>query len=612
MDVEDYDNACFEILTNTDHYMELKEDPNPEYKEKILKEIDSLKASNYINDFEESMMLEGSRTPAFYGLPKLHKLFSCFPSLRPICSGSSSCTKRLSEFVDTFLKPLAQKLPSYVQDTTDFVNKLRAKQFTGNVYISSMDVTSLYPNIDHQEGADACEVFLDKRRYKSIPSAILKHLIRLILSMNTLCFGGRFFQQIKGTAMGTPMAVNYANCFMGQFEEKLLNSYEQQHGKRPALWLRFIDDVFVVWQGDMKDFKHFIQYCNNFASAKHYKSRIQFTSSPPSKSAVFLDTIVSVNGNRTLSTNLYTKPTASHQYLHRNSYHVNHVTNSLPKSQFMRIRRICSSILDYDYHANRFIEHFVKRNYYRKHLTRTMQEVREMNRDELLTYKKRDASTNNRIPLVVTYHHKLEGISSIIRQAYDKSVTKYPMLKTLMPEQPMVAYRRARNIRDKVIRAKHHSQIPSRNAKWPSQGRSELEKCMNSTQTISNSKAQRTCRIEGGPATTVGSVYAAECTKHNSMYIGQTKRNLSGRFNNHRFDARSRPEACKLAEHFHNNSCSMETDLRVSVLEQVTGSRALREYKEDRWITRLQSVTPNGLNASYGTDFGPIYTKLFM
>ena len=100
--------------------------------------------------------------------------------------------------------------------------------------------------------------------------------------------------------------------------------------------------------------------------------------------------------------------------------------------------------------------------------------------------------------------------------------------------------------------------------------------------------------------------------KHKSIYIGQTERTLSTRFNNHRSDVIHQPHVCKLAEHFNRNSCSMDTDLRVSVLEQVSGSRALREYKEDRWITRLQTVAPNGMNAAFSTDYGPIYNKLFM
>lgn len=611
MDVEDYDKACLETLTNSEHYLELKEDPNPQYKEQLMEEIRSLKANNYINKFEESMLIEGSRTPAFYGLPKLHKAFSNFPALRPISSGSSSCTKRLSEFIDTFLKPLAQKLPSYVQDTTSFINKVRTQKFSGPTYVSSLDVTSLYPNIDHTEGSQACEELLDTRAHKSIPTALLKHLITLILRLNTICFGGRFFQQIKGTAMGTPMAVNYANCFMGKFEQELLSSYEEQHGKRPALWLRFIDDVFVVWQGTIEEFNHFIRFCDEFATSKKLKSNIRFTSSPPSKSAEFLDTRVLVNDDGTLSTDLYTKPTASHQYLHRNSYHTKHVTSSLPKSQFMRIRRICSRVSDYDRHANAFMEYFMKRNYHKKQLTRMIQEVRQMKREELLTYKKR-TETCDRIPLVLTYHHKFEGIGSAIKDAYNRSIAKFPELKSLFPQPPMVAFRRTRNIRDKVIRANHHKRPPCDQVS-PSQGhgRSQLAQCINPSQTITNHKTNRTCRIEGGPATTKGAIYAAECTKHKLLYIGQTERTLSSRFNNHRSDVGHQPHVCKLTEHFSRNGCSFQTDLRVSVLEQVSGSRALREYKEDRWITRLQTVAPNGMNATYATDFGPTYAKLF-
>ena len=62
---------------------------------------------------------------------------------------------------------------------------------------------------------------------------------------------------------------------MGQYEKHLLDSYEQQYGKRPALWLRFIDDVFVVWQGTAAEFNHFIQYCDQFSGSKEYKSNLQ-------------------------------------------------------------------------------------------------------------------------------------------------------------------------------------------------------------------------------------------------------------------------------------------------------------------------------------------------
>ena len=81
-----------------------------------------------------------------------------------------------------------------------------------------MDVSSLYPNIDHQEGIDTCETALNTRTSQSVPASVLCDLIMTILKCNTLKFGERFFQQIKGTAMGTPMAVSLATLFMGKFE----------------------------------------------------------------------------------------------------------------------------------------------------------------------------------------------------------------------------------------------------------------------------------------------------------------------------------------------------------------------------------------------------------
>ena len=70
-----------------------------------------------------------------------------------------------------------------------------------------MDVQSLYSNIDHKEGIDACKTLLDKRNNRAFPTNRLTKLIQLILESNTMMFNGHYFHQIKGTAMGTSMAV---------------------------------------------------------------------------------------------------------------------------------------------------------------------------------------------------------------------------------------------------------------------------------------------------------------------------------------------------------------------------------------------------------------------
>ena len=75
-------------------------------------------------------------------------------------------------------------------------------------------------------------------------TSALCDLIVTILKCNTLKFGERFFHQIEGTAMGTPMAVNLANLFMGKFETDLLNDYQNKYNKSPGIWLRYIYDIF--------------------------------------------------------------------------------------------------------------------------------------------------------------------------------------------------------------------------------------------------------------------------------------------------------------------------------------------------------------------------------
>lgn len=62
-------------------------------------------------------------------------------------------TERLSKFVDHYIKPLAQSVPSYIQDANNFPLKLsRVGKILSNSLLVTIDVTALYTYIPHQEG----------------------------------------------------------------------------------------------------------------------------------------------------------------------------------------------------------------------------------------------------------------------------------------------------------------------------------------------------------------------------------------------------------------------------------------------------------------------------
>ena len=219
MNNDDYVKSCLNSLSDPNFYEELPADTNPKYRTDLNEKIDDLLSSNIINKFETSKLQDGPRTPYFYGLPKIYKKFDQFPPQRPICSGFNSCTLKLSEVVDVFLKPLAQQSPSYIKYTSDSVQKIEtdvAPLVThSKPFLVTMDVSSLYPNIDHQERIDACETALNTRTSQSVPTSVL---CDLFMTRQHSKIRRTFFYQIKGTAMGTPMAVNVANLFMGKFE----------------------------------------------------------------------------------------------------------------------------------------------------------------------------------------------------------------------------------------------------------------------------------------------------------------------------------------------------------------------------------------------------------
>ena len=65
--------------------------------------------------------------------------------------------------------------------------------------------------------------------------------------------------------MGTPMAPNYANLFMNEFEQNLLNDYYKKTGKRPLVWWRYIDDIFCIWTDGEESLRDFIEFIQNYS-----------------------------------------------------------------------------------------------------------------------------------------------------------------------------------------------------------------------------------------------------------------------------------------------------------------------------------------------------------
>ena len=87
------------------------------------------------------------------------------------------------------LQPLAQAVKSYIQDTNEFLKKLRSlPKFRGRIILCNMDVVGLYANIPHEEGLSALRKRLESWKEKYVPTDTIIDLAEIVLKINIFTF----------------------------------------------------------------------------------------------------------------------------------------------------------------------------------------------------------------------------------------------------------------------------------------------------------------------------------------------------------------------------------------------------------------------------------------
>ena len=178
---------------------------------------------------------------------------------RPVISSINCHTANISKFVDFHLQDHVIQLPSYVKDTTDFINKIEKITSPEGSILVIMDVSSLYTNIPNDEGIESIRETLSTNGNPPAITDKITSFLSLILTLNNFSFNGNHYLLVKGCAMGTKCAPSYANLFMGKFEKKYIYNRIKNKSK---LYLRFIDDIFMIWTPSKEDLLNFIQEIN--------------------------------------------------------------------------------------------------------------------------------------------------------------------------------------------------------------------------------------------------------------------------------------------------------------------------------------------------------------
>lgn len=546
----------------------------------VTKILDDLKKKKFINAKQRRYLIGQvePRVRRFYILPKIHKDPRTWtvpfeiPPGRPIVSDCNSETYFTAEYLDFYLNPLSSKHPAYVRDTYHFIDIVKSLRISSEFFFFSMDVKNLYTNIPIEAGIKCVEDIFKKHPDPRRPDVELLKLLEINLTRNDFMFNGKYYLQVKGTAMGKKFAPAYANIFMANWEREVFLKCD----KKPAYYLRYLDDIWGVWTGSMQEFQDFVQVLNA------HDPSIQLTTEMNGQFIDFLDTTVFKGPEFALDSKLHIKVffkvTDTHALLHRNSFHPQHTFRGIVKSQLLRFKRICTRGEDFWEAVGILFRSLRRRGYSRpflKNCLRTFQ-------------NRRIGDHGSLIPLITTFSSVGKLLNHKFKSNFEEVLGH---LDTFKNSKVISAYRRNRNLKDILVQAK----LPSL---------CRVKSLILDSQFVKlrfvKSKKDNTIHkiLQGFSSRSKNCVYIIFCSVCSIQYVGETKNSLSTRMVQHRYNVRNKKDTdTLLVKHFLEHGL---LSMRMAGLQRnINWSDGERKLVERQWIFRLGTKKPFGLNIKY-------------
>lgn len=601
-----YTTEAHRQLDNTNFYVRVMSNPLDKLKQELNGLLSRAMLNNWITKKEYEYLYASEPCLAtFYMLPKVHKDLENPPG-RPIISGIGTISEPLSKFIDFFIKPYVSTLPSFVQDTTDVLVKLGTLKNIENAFLVTMDVESLYTNIDHNEGLHAIKHFLTSRESESMPpNDFILQLTEWTLTHNVFCFEDDIYRQIKGTAMGACFAPSYACLFLGLWEKEHIHSACNPFRENLIFYCRYIDDLLCCFKGTEANLLEFHKYVNSI------NPNIKLTLEYSQTEIAFLDLLISKEENGDLHTSIFRKSTDRNTILRADSFHSQHLIKNIPYGQFLRLKRICDTQEDYQTKSVDMAKRFEERGYKTEVVRQAQRRANQCNRNDLLV-KRHKPKSNHQVYFSTRYSKTAMKIKKIIKNNW-AILQSDPSIKEVFPNPPSFCFRRAPTLRDKLV----HSHLPvKRKTHWLQKLKGN-HRCGNCNHCENVAKSCTFVDVFTGQSFTVNAfancnttfvVYRLEC-ECGCFYIGRTKRRLKDRVAEHKNAIRTKNPAYPMAVHYQQAAHPSVSSLKVMVIEVVPkplrGGDHLRILlqRETFWISKLKATSFPGLNEE--CDFSP-------
>jgi hypothetical protein len=307
MGKEQYNQKVSDLIQG-DNFSVLRKDPTPGFQ-KDLRNV--VKNSMFVFETEHqknTVIPMNPQAPILYGLPKIHK--DNIP-IRPVVSYLSAPTYKLARRLNGILRQKSNFEPKYcLKNSLDLIEKIKDIDVPQGAILLSLDVDSLFTNVPYLDTLDVLRALFEKQRLHPGEVDELIELTTICMQQNYFRFGGQYYQQSDGLAMGSPLSPLMADIFMDHFENQHIVD-----NINILYYFRYVDDLIICWTGSMSQLDTFVNDINNKHPKIKFKKELE-----QNNSLNFLDlTITKVDNKHDFQ--IYRKPTHTDTVIPASSTH---------------------------------------------------------------------------------------------------------------------------------------------------------------------------------------------------------------------------------------------------------------------------------------------------
>jgi hypothetical protein len=352
-----------------------------------------------------------------------------------------------------------KKITSFIRDSYALSQLLETTSFPQDCVILIADVVNLYPSISIPDGLLQLGRALRICNFPEIEIEYILDLTRWVLSNNYFHFGDSTWHQKKGTAMGTPLAVVFANIYLAMLESECLEKCKlNPEFKLSLLYKRFVDDKIGIFR-DRVSAEIFI---NTFNSLR--PSFIQSTFAISDISGIFMD-LEFFKGPRFLATGyfdskVYQKELNNYLYIPPFSSHTKVNIKSMLLSELQRYCIYSTENTDFLDLKTLFYDRLLARGYTPLILQSTFLII--LDRTTLRNKRNDSLKVNKMTPPIFqttnTPRTTEMNIGPLLK--YTEDVNKDKDAAFFIPlRQPIVSRKRTKNLANLLVTSKFNSLV---------------------------------------------------------------------------------------------------------------------------------------------------------